>query len=195
MSKKSGNNINFYAAYQEATRERRTTGKGTLAILALVLLLVALAGAFLSVKLKNLQKQAALDGVNGKIAQLSDAYNEVTQLSEQSAALQQTADELESDAAFATIYPAPDENLFTQVNACAGETFNISVFRYNEETATLEIDASAPSVNDMPKLVSALRGTGLFSSVQYVGYTSDTDGVYYCTVGCVLKTGEVEADE
>ena len=96
------------------------------------------------------------------------------------------ADELQADADLVEALPLLDENLFVQVNACAAGKFNISVYRYNEETRTLEIDASAPSVNDVPALVEALRDTALFSSIQYSGYTSDTDGVYYCTVGCVL---------
>ncbi|MDO4571951.1 MAG: hypothetical protein Q4C13_01180 [Clostridia bacterium] len=184
--KKSGNNINLYAAYRESARGQKPSARRIAPLIPLILFFLAVAAVTVYIRLGNIQKTAALDALNRQIMQLDGEYREVMALGERSAALSALADELESDAKLAAALPSLDLNLFTQVNACAAGKFNISVYRYDESARTLEIDASAPSVNDVPELVEALRDTALFSSVQYVGYTSDTDGVYYCTVGCVL---------
>ncbi len=77
--------------------------------------------------------------------------------------------------------------MFDRIAECAASDFFITDYRFSETTGTLELDAVAPSVNLVPNLVNRLRDTGLFSAVQYAGYTSDSDSQYYCTVGCTLE--------
>lgn len=184
MSKNRG--INFYAAYRAGQRTKKSPARWVGALIPLILIFAAIGAVTVYIRFGNLQKLAKCDGIFRQVQQLDADYQQVEALSSQSTSLAKLAEELQADADAAAILPTLDENLFTQVNACAAGTFNISVYRYDEATRMLEIEASAPSVNDVPELVEALRDTALFSTVQYVGYTSDTDGVYYCTVGCVL---------
>lgn len=186
MSKNATNNINFYAAYRESHREKKSPARWLTGLLPLLVILAVVVAVAMFIRLGNLTITNEIDAMTRQIQLLEPQRQETTALSERSAMLQALADELQADADLVEALPLLDENLFVQVNACAAGKFNISVYRYNEETRTLEIDASAPSVNDVPALVEALRDTALFSSIQYSGYTSDTDGVYYCTVGCVL---------
>lgn len=182
---KSGNGINFYSVYRDSQRTKKASTR-LVGIIPLILLFAAIAAATVYIRLGNVDKSMALDGVTRQIAQLDEEYQTAQALSEESASLIGLADALQTDADIASELPILDRNLFANVISCAADTFKISVYRYDEDARMLEIDAAAPSVNDMPDLVEALRDTGLFSSVQYVGYTSDTDGVYYCTIGCVL---------
>ena len=186
MSKSNTNNINFYTAYRESHREKKSPARWLAALLPLLVILALIVVATMVIRLSNLQLTNEVDAMTRQIQLLEPQHLDTKALSERSAMLQGLADELQADADLVADLPVLDENLFVQVNACAASKFNISVYRYNEETRTLEIDASAASVNDVPALVEALRDTALFSAIQYSGYTSDTDGVYYCTVGCVL---------
>jgi Zn-dependent M28 family amino/carboxypeptidase len=186
MSKNKTNNINFYAAYREGHREKKSPARWLRGLIPLLIILGIIIAVTMFIRLSNFKTSNEVDAMTRQIQLLAPQYEDTKALSERSATLLALADELQADADLAESLPQLNENLFVQVNACAAETFNISVFRYNEETRTLEIDASAPSVNDVPALVEALRDTKLFSTIEYSGYTSDTDGVYYCTVGCVL---------
>ncbi len=189
-----GKDINFYTAYRDSQRAKKPSAQWLAGVIPLAVVLIAVILVAVSIRFGNLQKSAVLDGLNRQIQQMNTEYEEVQTLMTQSDSLSVLAGELQTDRNMAAALPKLNENIFRQINACAASIFTISVYRYDERTRMLEIDASAPSVNDMPELVEALRDTALFESVQYVGYTSDTDGVYYCTVGCLLAE-EAEADE
>lgn len=180
------NNINFYTAYKQSVKKKPAIGQTWLVLLPLAALAIVLAVTAVVIKLGNAKKADELARTNGEIAAVQQAQQQSLLLWQQRDTLKTMETTLTGMQQALDALPEPDEELLNDVIRCAGDRFLIRVYRYDEETRTLEIDAAGGSVNDVPQLVEDLRDTGRFSAVQYKGYTSDTDGVYYCTVGCTL---------
>lgn len=180
------NNINFYTAYKQSVKKKPAFGQTWPAVLPLAALAILLAVAAGVIKLNNAKKAAELERTNAQIAAVQLKQQQTLLLWEQRDTLKGMETTLTDMQLALDMLPEPDEELLNDVIRCAGDRFLIRVYRYDENTRTLEIDAAGGSVNDVPQLVEDLRDTGRFSAVQYKGYTSDTDGVYYCTVGCTL---------
>jgi len=184
--KKANNNINFYTAYRDGLREKKSSAPWTKTIYPFLLLVAVIAVVMMYLSFRNLIKSTAIEADNRLLQQMDVMNQEIQMLSMQSAELVMVADELENYASVVTALPLLDHMIFLKISECATDRYNISIYHYDELTRTLQINVSAPSVTDIPELVKALRDTALFSSTEYTGYTSDTDGRYFCTIGCVL---------
>ena len=189
--KRTSNNINFYTAYRDSMHEKKAPKRKTKPILPMLVLLGAVVILSVNLWLGNLNKSADLEVDTRQVQQMESVYQEIQVLSLRSTELNTLAEELENDAAMTSEIPELNADIFVRINDCAKDRYTISVYRYDETTYTLQIDVSASSVNDMPELVKVLRNTELFSSIIYDGYTSNADGRYYCTIGCVLADQEV----
>lgn len=191
MKRTQGNGINLYESYLQQSKRTQGEKSGKLLTLVLPLALVALlllgfAGKLL---LDNREKSAELTALDGEIASLTGAYDNAQALEARRDEAAAIYERLAGARFLFTLPPAPTKALFTQVRACAEGVFNISQYDFNAATGVLTIDASAASVNEVPQFVQRLRDTGLFSLVQYTGYTSRDTTEYFCTVDCTLDRG------
>lgn len=188
MQQATNREINFYTAYQRGLRlEKPSSGRSFLVFVPIAALLIGLVAVALVLVSGNAKKQAQLDEITAMIASSQEEYDAVLALSDDRDQIADIDFNLEATLLYALSYPAPDKTVFDRVAECAEDGFFITNYRFSETTGTLELDAVAPSVNLVPNLVNRLRDTGLFSAVQYAGYTSDSDTQYYCTVGCTLE--------
>lgn len=195
MKRMQGNGINLYEGYlQKSKREHGGKSAKLFTMLLPLLLLILVLGGFAGkILLDNREKNKELAALDEQIASLSAAYEETQTLAVHRDDVVTTYESLSAARFLFELYPAPTKELFTEVIDCADRIFNISEYEYNETTGILVIDASAASVNEVPQFVQRLRDTGLFSLVQYTGYTSNDSEQYFCTVGCTLAdTGALE---
>ncbi len=184
--------VNLYASYQRAVKQNKSAGaKKQLTFLPLLLLLLAVAVTYMVLWQSVRALQSDSDALDAQIAQISGRYAQAQTFSGEASGVDALYDNLETADALFTLYPALTPQLIRDVEDCAGEIFNVAVYGYEESNGTLAIDANAASVNEVPGLIERLRATNDFTSVQYTGYTSDTNGEYYCTVACVLPQGEL----
>ena len=115
-------------------------------------------------------------------------YDQVMSLRTQRDELSAQMGYLEKIIAIDGSYPVLDASLFAKVTSCTDANFAIQSYRY--DGAILQLGANAVSEEYMPQAVQKLRNTGLFENIEYTGYTSDADGSYTCTIGCVLRSPE-----
>ncbi|MEG1523943.1 MAG: hypothetical protein RRZ24_08945 [Clostridia bacterium] len=189
MKQWQNDSINFYEGYRRQIKRRKSSGQKRQVLVFLPLMVIAglmliSAGVLL---VNNMYKTQRIYQISERISAIQSDYLAAQSLSlqyEESVALN---DRLAVENAQFNLHPLLTRALFTDVRTCAGNIFEINHYFYDEANGTLVIDANAASVNEVPKLVERLRGTGLFSSVQYTGYTSDSTQRYYCTVGCTLQ--------
>ncbi len=180
--------INFYRGYQQklASQKSKVNNKRLGLILPLALLVAVLIGVSGYLLAQNRQKQRELEALQAHIAGIQGDYEQAIALQSQLNTANATYQALAAGKFTFAVYPTLDATLFNQVRECAKGIFNISAYSYDEATCTLSVDASADSVNEVPKFVERLRATKLFDGVQYTGYTSDDTQEYFCTVGCTL---------
>lgn len=191
----AGNGINFYRGYRQRVNSSKNDRRRRRArlIVPMAALLAALMCVSAMVLLKNRQKANELAELQTQTAALSPEYDRALALDTQRGQVSARYELLALNQMLFCGYPKLNESLFTSVRDCAGSIFSISAYAYAETTRTLTLNASAKSVNEVPRFVERLRGTKLFESVQYTGYTSESEKTYFCTVGCTL-TFSGEAD-
>lgn len=196
MTRQSSNSINLYEGYRQLLSHQKNDKSVQrlklivpLALLALVLL--AVSGVIVY---QNIQKSRELKMIQQQIDALGASYAQAQELSGKHEELSNQYGNLTFNRMLFNIYPPLNKPLLEKVRDCAqdGRIFTINAYSYSEENITLVVDASADSVNELPKFVERLRETELFSSVQYTGYTSDRAADYFCTVGCMLGTEPFE---
>ena len=193
MRRTGASDVNFYAGLVRS-RKRRSAQQARRAarFLPLVLLTLLLLAAALALHMQNLGREGELLRLNAELAKQSAAYEKARALSERDALRKEQYSGLQMSALVFSMYPQLPRTLFEQVRTCAGDVFTISVYRYDETTGVLSLDAAAASVNEVPLFVERLRATGLFGRVSYAGYTSDTGDPYYCTIDCALQYSAAE---
>lgn len=193
MRRTGASDVNFYAGLARSRkRQRAARARRAIRFLPLLILLLILLAASAALYTQNRDREQTLLLLNAELAKQSAAYEKARALSERSALLSEQYSGLKLSALVFSMYPQLPKTLFEQVLSCAGDVFTISVYRYDETTGVLSLDAAAASVNEVPRFVERLRATGLFERVSYAGYTSDTGGTYYCTVDCALAFAAAE---
>ncbi len=193
MRRIGASDVNFYAGLVRS-RKRRSAQRARRAarFLPLLLLLFVLLAAALALHTQNRNREGELLRLNAELNEQSADYERARALSERDALLKEQYSGLQMSALVFSMYPQLPKTLFEQVRTCAGDVFTIGVYRYDETTGVLSLDAAADSVNEVPLFVERLRATGLFERVSYAGYTSDTGGTYYCTIDCALRYSAAE---
>ena len=194
MMRRDGNQINFYAGYLR-TGKRKQPRVWLKPAVPFVLLVGVLSTVFLVVEASVIQRRAELSRTLDYMQKNQAAYEAVQALEVQRNQLARELESLNAEASTQKQRTVVDAALFADIKQCLAGEFEVSVYRYDEETGTLTMDARARSVNLVPDLAERLRKTGRFQNIQYVGYTSDSDGMYYCTVGCTLSQPEKKRDE
>ena len=70
-----------------------------------------------------------------------------------------------------------------------GAALSVKIQTMDAESGTLTFNATSADVIDIPGYIAKLTNTGLFSSVNYSGY-SYNNGEYSLMLSCVLKAEE-----
>lgn len=177
--------INFIERYQEDPQKRTARRKQLFFIAPLAFLLVVLVAIYVSFLLAGMVKKSQLAAADAYLLASEEKHDQVITLRDQ-------RDRLALQAGFLTqikkadeTYPLLNAALFQKINACTDANFTIQSYRY--DGTMLQLGANAASEEYMPDAVQKLRATGLFETIEYTGYTSDTDGTYTCIIGCVLR--------
>lgn len=186
--------INLYAGYERLLKKEKkgdnSRGKSWIPLVLLAAVMAGIGGYLL---LENMGREARIKAVQADIAALEPAYTVAQQLTDTYDAVDSAYQNLMAANLLFGLNPVLTRSIVERVQTCAGTIFLINSYSYDERTGALVISAEADSVNDVPGFIQRLRNTELFSTVQYTGYTSDTTGKYYCTVGCTLTSALLEA--
>ncbi len=193
MRRTGASDVNFYAGLVRSRKKQRAQrARRAIRFLPLLILLLVLLAVSAALYTQSRTREQALLLLNAELERQSADYEKARALSERSALLTERYSGLKLSAFVFSMYPQLPKTLFERVLSCAGDVFTISVYRYDETSGVLSLDAAAASVNEVPRFVERLRATGLFERVSYAGYTSDTGGTYYCTVDCALALAAAE---
>lgn len=85
-------------------------------------------------------------------------------------------------------YPHTDSEVTGKILAAAEYDMDVRVEGYDASTGELRMSISTPVVDDVNRYISALKDTGMFVDVDYVGYGySEDDGRYQVEVSGILK--------
>lgn len=184
--------IDLYAGYQRLAKQKKSTAvKPGLAFLPLLLLVLILAAVYLIAWRKTYALQKDERALDDRIAALQPRYDQAQEYSGEASTVDELYSELLNANALFNMYPVIRGDLILQVEACAAGIFDVTAYGFEETSGVLNMNAKGPSVNDVPVFIGRLRDTGEFTSVQYTGYTSDTEGVYYCTGSCLLPQSDL----
>lgn len=191
MKHNKGKNINFYARYyKNLKKEKKIISARRKLLIPLVVLVIVFGVIFTMLQIDNFKKTSELDTLLRDIDNSMEKYMQVSQLKTQRDQLSIVKLSLEEEKKYDSFFPSIDSDIFYLIQNSAGDLFNIDAYRYDEENYTIQIQAVTKSVNNVPELVERIRNTGRFISIDYAGYSSDSDGLYYCTIGCALNPFE-----
>lgn len=85
-------------------------------------------------------------------------------------------------------YPMADSRVTDRILSAAAYDMDVRIESYDASTGEIRMSISTPLVDDVNQYISALKNTGLFVSVEYVGYGySDNNGRYQVGASCVLR--------
>lgn len=86
-------------------------------------------------------------------------------------------------------YPDLDAEKINRIVDVGGAALSVKIQTMDAESGTLTFNATSADVIDIPGYIAKLTNTGLFSSVNYSGY-SYNNGEYSLMLSCVLKAEE-----
>ncbi len=184
----AGRDINLAARRKSGRKEKNPAVRRALAYLPLGALALVLLLVYLLVNAGKLQKEAELNALKAYthdpavLAEYAEALSVIeirNQLADYLSALT-TKQEAASHSA------EIGGELIAALLSRMGDKLTVTSYAYTAENSTLVFKASASSQLSIPELVQQLRDTGLFSDVNYNGYSSAVDGYYHCTIECVL---------
>lgn len=126
------------------------------------------------------QVQESYQAASEKKAQsdkLATAYSQVTQMTSN-----------------LDTYPDLDAAMINKIVDASGSALTVQIQTMDAESGELTFNATSANVIDIPGYIAKLTDTGLFSSVNYSGY-SYNDGEYSLMLSCVLKGIEPGGEE
>lgn len=179
--------INLYEGYLRLLKKEKSgEEKKSLVFLPLIGIAAILLAVAAFLFLRNGAKQKEIAALDAEVNAVQPEYDRAQSVSDTYQNVDNAYQNLAASHFLYDLYPTLTRKLIERVQDCAGTVFEITNYGFDETTGALVLHATADSVNDVPDFITSLRDTELFTSVQYTGYTSDTDGNYYCTVGCML---------
>lgn len=117
---------------------------------------------------------------------------EVEALNSEIAGMQRMLRDTERVQKMKDSYPLADSRVTNKILALAETGMSVRVGSYNASAGELRIAISTPIVDSVNRYISALKNTGLFVDVGYVGYGySEVDGRYQVEISCTLKGGRI----
>ena len=91
-------------------------------------------------------------------------------------------------------YPDLDKEKINKIVDVGGAAMTVKIKTMDAESGTLTFNAASADVIDIPGYIGKLTDTGLFSSVNYSGY-SYNNGEYSLMLSCVLKGEEAGGED
>ena len=91
-------------------------------------------------------------------------------------------------------YPDLTEEMIREITDAGGSDLTVEIRSMDMDTGTLGFNAVSGNVIDIPGYIKKLQDTGLFSSVDYTGYTYDNDQ-YALSLVCTLKGIEAGGEQ
>ena len=91
-------------------------------------------------------------------------------------------------------YPDLTEEMIREITDAGGSHLTVEIRSMDMDTGTLGFNAVSGNVIDIPGYIKKLQDTGLFSSVDYTGYTYDNDQ-YALSLVCTLKGIEAGGEQ
>lgn len=184
------NNINLYACYKRATKEKKDSGVLHSWYLPLLVTLSVCIVAFCVIVNAATKVETQLEKV---VAWNTDPVNldefdysmERQDYNDQIVAHITEVNELNDVLAG---YPVFDATLMRQIEKLGGSKITNVISGYYADSGTLNFIARSEEVINIPEYVEIVENTGYFENVTYLGYTF-TDGEYNLSMSVVLKSG------
>lgn len=125
---------------------------------------------------------------------IQKSYEKANALKEESDLLAAAQRQVEEMTKNLETYPDPDRAMIEKIEDVSGRDLSVRVKTLDLESGMLTFDAVSKQVIDIPGYIEKLYHTGLFSSVNYSGY-SYTEGKYSLVLSCVLEGIETGGEE
>lgn len=126
--------------------------------------------------------------------QIQQAYQEANELKLESEKLATSQSQVEQMKANLATYPDLDAKMIETIVDVGGVDMKVRIKSMDAQSGLLTFDAVSEKVIDIPGYVEKLDNTGLFSSIQYSGY-SYSEEEYSLVLSCVLKGVETGGEE
>ncbi len=191
MSKAIAKDIDLLAGYKRSLSDRSRKKKGFRPIFLIIIAAVLFVGTFLALTVVNIFKARRFSELSAQIAELQPAYDAALEKENTVPVYYGVIDSLDTEIAITESIPFVGSEIWSAIDKCAADKYVVSSYSYNSADTVLTMEVHADTVNDVPTLVEALRQTGYFYDMEYYGYTYESDGRYFCTVGCRLVSEEV----
>lgn len=121
-------------------------------------------------------------------------YAEAVALQKQSDALRASMSQVEQTSQNLATCPDLTEEMIREITDAGGSDLTVEIRSMDMDTGTLGFNAVSGNVIDIPGYVKKLQDTGLFSSVDYTGYTYDRDQ-YALSLVCTLQGIETGGEQ
>lgn len=190
--------INLLPAWKEANKEEVIKNVD---ILSHILVPLATLGVcmvlFAAVTGWNLHTQGQINDVNDWIndEQVQAAYQEANAIQQKSDKLAEAQDQVRQMTANLDTYPDLTKKMISTIENASGRDMEVHIKTMDADTGKLTFDAVSQKVIDIPTYVQKLQKTGLFASLDYTGYTYQSqEKTYSLALSCILKSDEAETE-
>lgn len=125
--------------------------------------------------------------------QTQQDYQEASAIEAQSEQLRTANNQVDQMTSNLETYPDLDAEKINKIVDVGGAALRVEIQTMDAESGTLTFNAASADVIDIPGYIAKLTNTGLFSSVNYSGY-SYNNGEYTLMLSCILKAEEAGGD-
>lgn len=118
----------------------------------------------------NQEQIGQVDALNAEIASMQQILNQANQV-----------------RGMIDSYPRMNSSVVGTIQSAAGAGVTPKITAYDAKTGDLTVEVTAAQVTDCNTYVTALKGTGVFYSVEYSGYNyDDKEAIYKVQLHCFL---------
>ena len=126
--------------------------------------------------------------------QTQQAYEAASEKQNESELLMTAKNQVDQMTKNLSSYPDLDKEKINKIVDVGGAAMTVKIKTMDAESGTLTFNAASSDVIDIPGYIGKLTDTGLFSSVNYSGY-SYNNGEYSLMLSCVLKGEEAGGED
>lgn len=181
----------------KALKEQENKGKSLWKHLMVpgLTLAACLAAAAVTVVL-NIQAQRNINKQQAWLDQpkIQEQYNRYLELKGQVEELKDTETDLIQMKENLAGYPRLSSAMLSRMESIGGVDMEIYITGYDAETGVLTFDAGSNKVIDIPDYIRRLQETGLFSTVDYTGYTFENDWYILYLSGTLRGTAKEQEE-
>ena len=190
--------INLLPAWKEANKEEVIKNVDILSHIRVPLATLGVCMVlFAAVTVWNLYTQGQINDVNDWIndEQVQAAYQEANAIQQKSDKLAEAQDQVRQMTANLDTYPDLTKKMISTIENASGRDMEVHIKTMDADTGKLTFDAVSQKVIDIPTYVQKLQKTGLFASLDYTGYTYQSqEKTYSLALSCILKSDEAETE-